>query len=62
MLRTFISDRKAYISAAVVGDGLFLLVTSTTSARFSKLEGELKRVAESYEAIPAPLSKLNQRK
>ncbi|KAL3807018.1 hypothetical protein ACHAXA_007802, partial [Cyclostephanos tholiformis] len=55
------SDRKAYISASVVGDGLFLLVTTTTSARFRKLD-TLRQVADSFSAIPAPKSELNQRK
>ncbi|KAL3776073.1 hypothetical protein ACHAW5_000340 [Stephanodiscus triporus] len=55
------SDRKAYISASVVGNGLFLLVTTTTSARFQKLDS-LRQVADSFLAIPAPKSSLNQRK
>lgn len=54
------SDRKAYISAAVVGDGLFLLVTTTTAARFGKLEGVLRKVADSFSAIPAPKSNLRK--
>jgi len=56
------SDRKAYISASVVGNGLFLLVTTTTSVRFKKLEGELRKVADSFSAISAPKSNLNLRK
>lgn len=56
------SDRRAYISAAVAGDGLFLLVTTTTAARFGKLEGTLRAVADSFAAIPAPKSSLNPRK
>lgn len=56
------SDRKAYISAAVVGNGLFLLVTTTSSVRFGKLEGALRKVADSFSAISAPKSNLNQRK
>lgn len=59
---TIFSDRKAYISAAVAGDGLFLLVTTTTAARFGKFEGVLRKVADSFSAIPAPKSNLNQRK
>ncbi|KAL3792125.1 hypothetical protein HJC23_013399, partial [Cyclotella cryptica] len=50
------SDRKAYISASVVGNGLFMLVTSTTSTRFTKFERVLRGVAESFTAIPAPRS------
>lgn len=56
------SDRKAYISAAIVGDGLFLLITTTTSVRFGKLDGLLRKVAQSFSAIPAPKSNFNQRK
>mmetsp|Transcript_14897 Transcript_14897/g.32483 ORF Transcript_14897/g.32483 Transcript_14897/m.32483 type:complete len:208 (-) Transcript_14897:659-1282(-) len=56
------SDRKAYISASIVGNGLFLLVTTTTSARFGKLEGVLRKVADSFTAISAPKSNLNLRK
>ena len=58
----FSSDRKAYISAAIVGDGLFLLITTTTSVRFGKLEGSLRKIAQSFSAIPAPRSNFNQRK
>lgn len=55
------SERQAYISAEVVGNGLFLLVTSTTAARFRKLD-VLKRVADSFSAVPAPKSNLNRQK
>ena len=56
------SDRKAYISAATVGNGLFLLVTTTTAVRFTKLESSLKRVAESFLAVDAPKTKLRNQK
>jgi len=56
-----ISERQAYISANVVGNGLFLLVTSTTAARFRKLD-VLKQVADSFSAVPAPKSSLNRQK
>jgi len=56
------SDRKALISASVVGDGLFLLVTTTTTTRFAKQETQLRKTAESFSAIAAPRSSLNQRK
>lgn len=55
------SDRKAFISASVVGNGLFLLVTSTTATRFNKLEKSLREVAESFTAIPAPTSTLRKK-
>ena len=48
------SDRRAYISASVVGDGAFLLVTSTTAPRFKKIEKELRRVADSFACAAAP--------
>lgn len=54
------SDRKAFISASVVGNGLFMLVTSTTSVRFNKLESVLRKVADSFAAIPAPKSSLRK--
>ena len=56
------SDRKAYISASIVGDGLFLLVTTSTAARYKRLESSLKDVAISFSAIPAPVSNMNRRK
>jgi len=59
---TYYSDRKALISASVVGDGLFLLVTTTTTTRFAKQETQLRKTAESFSAIAAPSSSLNQRK
>lgn len=55
------SDRKAFISASIVGDGLFLLVTTTTAVRFKKLD-VMRKVAESFSAVPAPASNLNQRR
>lgn len=56
------SDRKAFISASSVGNGLFLLITSTTAVRFTKLENSLRQVAESFTAIPAPTSGLRNNK
>lgn len=47
--------------ASIVGDGLFLLVTTTTSVRFKKLD-VMRKVAESFSAVPAPASNLNQRR
>ena len=55
------SDRKAYISASIVGNGLFLLVTTTTAVRFKKLD-VMRQVAESFSAVPAPASNFNQRR
>lgn len=42
------SDRKSYISASIVGDGLFLLVTTSTATRYKKIESSLKKVANSF--------------
>ena len=56
------SDRKAYISASTVGNGLFLLVTSTTAVRFTKLEKSLRAVADSFLAVDAPRTSLRNQK
>ena len=56
------SDRKAYISAKTVGNGLFLLVTTTTAVRFTKLESSLRRVAESFLVVDAPKTNLRNQK
>lgn len=50
------SDRKAYISASIVGNALFLLVTSTTAARFNQRDKSLRSVADSFTAISGELS------
>jgi len=42
------SDRNAFISASIVGNGLFLLVTQSTAARYKKLDTSLKKVANSF--------------
>jgi hypothetical protein len=56
------SDRKAYISTSKVGNGMFILVTTSTAVRFAKLDNSLQRVAESFTAIPAPSSSLRNQK
>lgn len=56
------SDRKAYISTSNVGNGLFILVTTSTAVRFAKLDNSLRKVAESFTAIPAPSSSLRKQK
>ncbi len=50
------SDRKALISTSIVGDGVFMLVTGTTVARFKGQEELLNRVAESFACVEAPKS------
>eukprot|EP00978_Attheya_sp_CCMP212_P048911 scaffold593155_cov47-Attheya_sp.AAC.2 len=52
------SDRMAYLTVKRVDDGVFILVTATTAARFKKLEPTMKKIAESFEVIPAPKSTL----
>jgi len=37
-----------------VGTGLFLLITTTTSARFKKQEGLLRDVSDSFSVVRAP--------
>jgi len=54
------SDRKVYISTRVVGDGVFMLVTGTTSGRFRSQEGLLRKVAESFDCVEAPKSGLRR--
>ena len=55
------SDCKAYVSASIVGGGLFLLVATTTAVRFRKLD-VMRQVADFFSAIPAPAFNLKQRK
>eukprot|EP00586_Coscinodiscus_wailesii_P007930 CAMPEP_0172524246 /NCGR_PEP_ID=MMETSP1066-20121228/294085_1 /TAXON_ID=671091 /ORGANISM="Coscinodiscus wailesii, Strain CCMP2513" /LENGTH=177 /DNA_ID=CAMNT_0013307361 /DNA_START=454 /DNA_END=987 /DNA_ORIENTATION=+ len=52
------SERKAFISAKIVGDGVFMLVTGSTAVRFKSQEKLLRDVAESFRVVPAPKSSL----
>lgn len=54
------SDRKVYISTQIVGDGVFMLVTGSTSTRFSKLQKSMLKVAESFSVVPGPKSNLRR--
>lgn len=54
------SDRKAYISTKVVGDGVFMLVTGSTMQRFGSQEKLLRKVADSFECLEAPKSSLRR--
>jgi len=54
------SDRKAFISTKVVGDGVFMLVTGTNIVRFRGQESLLRRVADSFECLEAPKSSLRR--
>lgn len=54
------SDRKALISVSSVGDGVFMLVTGTTMARFKTQEKLLTKVADSFVCVEAPKSSLRR--
>lgn len=54
------SDRKVLISVSSVGNGLFMLVTGTTAARFKSQEGLLNKVADSFVCVEAPKSSLRR--
>lgn len=55
------SDRKAYIATKAVGGGIFMLVVGTTLTRFKSQEKTLRKIADSFECIEAPKSKMNRR-
>lgn len=50
------SDRKAYISASIVGGGVFMLVSGTTTSRWKTQEPLLRKTAESFICTEAPKS------
>lgn len=52
------SDRKVFVSTKIIGNGVYMLVTGTTAARFKGQEALLRKVAESFECIEAPKSKI----
>lgn len=52
------SDRKVYVSTKIIGNGVYMLVTGTTVARFKGQEPLLRKVAESFECIEAPKSQI----
>jgi hypothetical protein len=52
------SERMVYISTAIVGNGLFMLVTGSTAPRFRKQEASLRKIAESFTCVAAPRSSL----
>lgn len=54
------SERKVYISTSIVGNGVFMLVTGTTSARFKSQEALMSKVAESFLCVSAPTSSLRR--
>lgn len=55
------SDRSALIAARQVGTGIFLLISTTTSARFKKQEGLLRSVSDSFSVVRAPDSALRKK-
>lgn len=52
------SERMVYITAAIVGNGVFMLVTGSTAPRFRKQEVALRKIAESFTCVAAPKSSL----
>jgi len=52
------SDRQALVKYCVVGKSLVLLVTGTTAQRYKKQECAGQKVADSFSAVAAPLSRL----
>lgn len=54
------SDRKALISASSVGNGVFMLVSGTTLARFKSQESLLNKVADSFVCVEAPKTSLRR--
>ena len=52
------SERMIYISTAIVGNGVFMLVTGSTAPRFRKQEAALRKIADSFTCVAAPKSSL----
>mmetsp|Transcript_10495 Transcript_10495/g.22228 ORF Transcript_10495/g.22228 Transcript_10495/m.22228 type:complete len:254 (+) Transcript_10495:151-912(+) len=52
------SERKIYITTAIVGNGVFMLITGSTAPRFRKQEASLRNIAESFSCVAAPKSSL----
>lgn len=52
------SERMVYISTAIVGNGVFMLVTGSTAPRFRKQEAALRKIADSFTCVAAPKSSL----
>ena len=52
------SERNVFISAKIVDDSVYMLVTGTTAPRFKSKEKVLLDVAGSFRAINAPKSSL----
>lgn len=52
------SERMVYISTALVGNGVFMLVTGSTAPRFRKQEAALRKIADSFTCVAAPKSSL----
>jgi len=50
------SERKAYISVSIVGNGVFMLITSSTASRFKAQDTVLRRIADSFSCVEAPKS------
>ena len=52
------SERMIYISTALVGNGVFMLVTGSTAPRFRKQVAALRKIADSFTCVAAPKSSL----
>jgi len=50
------SDRRAYVSTKIIGDGVYMMVAGTSLVRFKGQDGLLKKVADSFEVLEAPKS------
>jgi len=55
------TDRKAYVSTKIIGNGVYMLVVGTALSRFKGKEGLLRKVADSFEIVEAPKSNFSRR-
>lgn len=52
------SERMIYISTAIAGNGVFMLITGSTAPRFRKQVASLRKISESFSCVAAPKSSL----
>ena len=52
------SERMIYITTAIVGNGVFMLISGSTAPRFRKQQASLRKIAESFSCVAAPKSSL----
>lgn len=48
------SDRKYLVAVRSVGNILVMLLVGSTAARFSSQESVMRKVAQSWQVVPAP--------